>query len=81
MVILVDDFDKFMDLFPEGIAKWKFVKESAKSENEIRVSSVVDYKGLESDMIIYIHKDDTSQNLNYIAYTRAKYYLIELVVQ
>lgn len=81
IVILVDDIDRFMNLFPDGIAKWKFVVGICKNEDEIRVSSVLDFKGLESDMIIYIHGNDISQNLNYIAYTRAKYYLIELVVQ
>lgn len=81
MVILVDDIDEFMRMFPGGIAKWKFVADVCKDEDEIRVSSVLNFKGLESDMIIYIHKDEISQNINYIAYTRAKYYLIELVVQ
>ena len=81
MVVLVDDLVWFMELFPDGIAKWRFVTEPSKDEDEIRVSSVAAFKGLESDMIIYIHKSDSSQNLNYIAYTRAKYYLIELVMQ
>ena len=81
MVILVEDIDEFHELFPDGIAKWRFVNGPCKDEDEIRVSTVEDFKGLESDMIIYIHKNDISQNLNYIAYTRAKYYLIELVVQ
>lgn len=81
MVVLVDDLAWFVELFPDGIAKWRFVTESSKDEDEIRVSSVAAFKGLESDMIIYIHKSDCSQNLNYIAYTRAKYYLIELVMQ
>ena len=81
MVILVDDPDEFNSLFPDGIAKWKFVDRPCRNEEEIRVSTVEAFKGLESDMIIYIHKNDVSQNLNYIAYTRAKYYLIELVVQ
>lgn len=80
MVILVDDLDHFMNLFPEGLAKWKFVNQP-REKDEIKVSSVANFKGLESDMIIYIHKNDISQNLNYIAYTRAKYYLIELVLQ
>lgn len=81
MVILVDDMDFFTELFSEGIAKWSFVNEPSRNEDEIRVSTVADFKGLESDMIIYIHKKDVSQNINYIAYTRAKYYLLELVMQ
>ena len=81
MVILVDDLEEFNGLFPDGIAKWKFVEHPCQTEEEIRVSTVEAFKGLESDMIIYIRRNDASQNLNYIAYTRAKYYLIELVVQ
>ena len=41
--------------------------------------SIDEYKGLESNMVIYIHDLDASANMDYIAYTRAKYYLIELV--
>lgn len=81
MVILVDDLGFFMDLFPEGIAKWKFVTRPSENESEIRVSMAEDFKGLESDMVIYIHKGDTTANLKYIAYTRAKYYLLELVLK
>ena len=81
MVILVDDMDFFTEFFSEGIAKWSFVNGPSRSDDEIRVSTVADFKGLESDMIIYIHGKNVSQNLNYIAYTRAKYYLLELVLQ
>ena len=81
MVILVENMDAFMSLFAGGIAKWNFVVGPIKNENDIRVSTVADFKGLESDMIIYIHSEEASQNLNYIAYTRAKYYLVELVIQ
>ena len=45
----------------------------------IRVSTPEEFKGLEADMVIYIHDEGMSDNLNYIAYTRAKYYLIELI--
>ena len=81
MVILVDDLGFFKELFPDGIAKWNFVTRPSENEDEIRVSTVEDFKGLESDMVIYIHKGDISANLNYIAYTRAKYYLLELVLK
>lgn len=81
MVILVDDLEEFRSLFPDGIAKWNFVDCRCQNDESIRVSTVEAFKGLEADMIIYIHKNDISRNMNYIAYTRAKYYLIELVVQ
>ena len=69
----------YLAVIPDGIAKWVFVYGEPLSENEIGVFSIEDYKGLESDMVIYLHSSDSSENMNYIAYTRAKYYLIELV--
>lgn len=81
LAILVDDADWFMEQYPEGIAKWKFIKQPVTNDDEVRVSSVLDFKGLESDMVIYVRHEDVSQNLNYIAYTRAKYYLLELIIK
>ena len=80
MVILTEDADTFIDKYDGSVAKWKLVKDYSCLQDEIKVSSVEDYKGLEADMIIYIHTKDTSDNLNYIAYTRARYYLMELIV-
>lgn len=79
LVIITDKKDKFLRSFPEGIAKWRFVEGAPHKENEIGVYSIDEYKGLESNMVIYIHDCDSTENMNYIAYTRAKYYLIELV--
>ena len=79
LAVIIDDVDSFMKLFPSGIAKWRFVRKNIEQENEIRVFSVAEIKGLESDMVLYIHGRDASENENYIAYTRAKYYLIELM--
>ena len=79
LVVIVDDIDGFMSSFSEGIAKWKFVRGKTEHDNEIAVFSTAEYKGLESDMVLYIHGDTVSENEKYIAYTRAKYYLIEMV--
>jgi superfamily I DNA/RNA helicase len=79
LVLITENSDALIDEFPEGIAKWKFTKMDPVSENEIKVASVEEYKGLEANMVIYIHSDHVSNNMNYIAYTRAKYYLIELI--
>lgn len=82
MVILVEDVDDFIDMFDGAIAKWKFVKEYSDSgTDEIKVASVEAFKGLEADMIVYVHSKDTTDNLNYIAYTRARYYLMELILK
>ncbi len=79
IVVLVDDVEAFSAEYPEGIAKWKFTKRDLSSASEIKMSSVEEFKGLESVMVIYIHSETVTPNMNYIAYTRAKYYLIELI--
>ena len=79
VVILVDNVDRFFAYYPNGIAQWQFSQGIPVVDNQIRVSSVVDFKGLESDVVIYVHGRNTSQNENYIAYTRAKYYLKEFI--
>ena len=79
LVILTDDKGKLFSEFHDGIAKWKFIDGSPNDENEISVYSIDEYKGLESNMVIYLHDNKTTENMKYIAYTRAKYYLIELV--
>lgn len=79
LTILTDDVDYLMDLYSTGLAKWRLVHGPTTRGNEVSLYSVEEYKGLEADMVIYIHSTFASQNMNYIAYTRAKYYLIELV--
>ena len=81
LVLLVQNADEFMTTYSEGIAKWSFTRDIHSESDQIRVSTPEDYKGLESDMVIYIHNNETSDNINYIAYTRAKYYLIELIIK
>lgn len=81
LVLLVQDVDEFLQMYNEGIAMWSFTSKIEGNSDKIRVSSPEDFKGLESDMVIYIHGQDATDNINYIAYTRAKYYLIELVMK
>lgn len=79
LVIILDDVERFQEDYSFGIAKWSFVRREVALDSEIRIASIGEYKGLEADMVVYIHSSNTGENLNYIAYTRAKYYLIELV--
>ena len=81
MVILVEDADSFINTFNGAIAKWKLIRNHLNNDGEIMVSSVEEYKGLEADMIVYIRGMNASDNLNYIAYTRARYYLLELIMK
>lgn len=79
LVLLIDDISTFVSKYPSGIAKWNFINGAPKNDNDVSIYSVEEFKGLESDMVVYIHSVSASENMNYIAYTRAKYYLIELV--
>lgn len=79
LVIITDNKEKLLREFPDGVAKWKFVDGHPCCDTEIGVYSIEEYKGLESNMVIYLHDKYATENMNYIAYTRAKYYLIELV--
>ena len=79
MVIITPQKERFLNCFPNGLAKWSFVNGKPCNKNQISVYSVDEFKGLESNMVIYVHEPNVSENINYIAYTRAKYYLIELV--
>ena len=78
IVLLAEDSDKFLRMYSNGVAKWRF-SASRKNDEDILVSSVYDFKGLEADVIIYIHSNHSSENMDYIAYTRARYYLIEFI--
>ena len=79
LMLIVDDKNGFLSLYPDGIAKWRFVRNANLDENDVYVASIEEFKGLESDMVIYIHSENATMYENYTAYTRAKYYLIELV--
>lgn len=79
IIVLVEDVKQFFALCPSCLAKWKFSEDMISRHSEIRVSSVENFKGMEADVVIYIHGRNTSENMNYIAYTRAKYYLVELI--
>ena len=81
IVILFEDINQAKPYIDDGIAQWVFVTDHKPENNdEIYICSAFDYKGLEADMVIYIRSKNASKNMNYIAYTRAKYYLHELII-
>lgn len=79
IAVLVDDLAHFNSMYPDGIAKWRFDVSGELGDSAIRLSSVENYKGMEADVVIYIHGSWISEKMNYVAYTRAKYYLIEFI--
>lgn len=79
LAFIVDDAAWFTEKYHDGIAKWSFVNREPSTSSDISFYSVEEYKGLEADMVVYIHSVTATDNMNYIAYTRAKYYLLEFV--
>lgn len=77
IVVLVDQENYHIN--DTMIGRWKLVDRFI--QNSIRLSLVEDFKGLESNVVFYIHDIETSNNYNYVAYTRAKYYLYELLIK
>ena len=80
IVILFENMCDAENYLNNGLAQWKFVNRRPVATNEIQTSSAFDFKGLESDMVIYVRRKEAGENINYIAYTRAKYYLYELII-
>ncbi|MBQ8464591.1 MAG: NERD domain-containing protein [Alphaproteobacteria bacterium] len=81
IVILFEDMKQAKFYIDNEIAQWSFITDRKPENNkEIYVCSAFDYKGLEADMVIYVRSKEASRNINYIAYTRAKYYLHELII-
>ena len=56
------------------------VTDDQKSESGLRIIKVSNFKGLESDVIIYTRSNNYSQVRSYIAYTRARFYLYEYIL-
>lgn len=63
------------------IGRWNITnKKKGFKENEIPFYEIADFKGLESDVIIFINHNTCSPEELYVAYTRARYYLYEINV-
>ena len=64
----------------EQIGKWKIYDSDVPSPGQIRYSLVEDYKGLEANVVFYVHSQNTPLKYDYVAYTRAKFYLFEVIL-
>jgi len=80
-ITLLVDHDVYDMIIDDEIGRWKCANYDIASENNVRVSLVEDFKGLESNIVIYCHMITTPENYNYVAYTRAKYYLYDFILK
>lgn len=77
-IIVLSDVDYNSSILSsvKQLGKFKIVFNNILGENEILFKEVKEFKGLESDVVIYIrNKSEANDVINYIAYTRARFYL------
>lgn len=77
-IVVLVDHDNF-DLNNQPLGRW--ILSNNVGKNCIRLSLVEDFKGLESNIVFYVHNVVAPEKYNYVAYTRAKYYLYEYILK
>lgn len=82
IVLLGDDnFKKEISKSLYKIGNYKIVNENKKDDkNVIIFKTDKEYKGLESDIVIYCLNSNIDNNIKYIGYTRARFYLYILTL-
>lgn len=83
IVVLTDcQYEKSCLFGEDALGVFKLSNISNETDKTILVKSVSDFKGLESDVVIYLNDHsfknidpDIKKRIDYVAYTRAKYYL------
>lgn len=80
-ITIIASDDCYEKLKNEKIGKWNLIKNQKSKMDELKLYNVKDFKGLESDVIFYIREKNTSNVYNYVAYTRAKFYLYEMILK
>jgi len=78
IVILTAELVEESCLADRRIAGWRLSGNPA-GPDEIRLDTAIEFKGLEADVVIYLHRSGSSKTLDYVAYTRARFYLYEVV--
>lgn len=66
----------------EPLGSWEFnYTGDPVMSNEIRYRTIEEFKGLESDVVIYLNHGKESKEKLYVAYTRARFYLYEIIIE
>lgn len=67
--------------FDMKISKWTFNNENTNVSNIIKLVKTEDFKGMESNVVFYIHDSHSTKEFDYVAYTRAKYFLYDFIIK
>ncbi|WP_128424994.1 NERD domain-containing protein [Gudongella oleilytica] len=83
-ITIISDCDYSLSILgaSENLGKWEFVTTlEPTKDSDIRFRTIEQFKGLESDVIIFLNHNDISKELYYVAYTRARFYLYEIKIK
>ncbi|WP_321328427.1 NERD domain-containing protein [uncultured Ilyobacter sp.] len=64
----------------EFISNLKITEDNINAKGFLRYAEIVNFKGLESDVVILLKHDHITVQHLYVAYTRAKFYLYEISI-
>ena len=78
-ILASDEF--FEKIHNTKIGKWNLVKKKKTMLDELKLYNIDDFKGLESDVVFYIREKNSDNKYDYVAYTRAKFYLYEMIIK
>ena len=79
-IVILTDHECYQRLVTNKISSWNYSSDISSSD-AIRLFLVEDFKGLESNVVFYYHEQTTPENYNYVAFTRAKYYLFDITLK
>ena len=79
-IVILTDHECYKKMISNIIGNWNFTSDIS-AINDIRLFTVEDYKGLESNVVFYYHELSAPEKYNYVAYTRAKYYLFDITLK
>ena len=79
-IVVLSDRSLPKSVFADDLSagNYKITKDEATDKQEIKFKTIQSFKGLESDVVIYLQHKHDRLKLNYVGYTRAKYILYVL---
>ncbi len=80
-ITILADEELYDKIIGKRYSRWKLVNKMDPGVNEISCYKVDEFKGLESNVVFYMHKKSSKPSFDYVAYTRAKYYLYEYILK
>lgn len=80
ITILVDD-RLYQSVYNSKIGNWENISKQKVNKKQLRIYKTSSFKGLESNIVFYIRTEEHNLVYDYVAYTRARYFLYEIVIQ